>query len=167
MPNLSLSARASFNSESTADEPIVLVKLTPVDGDPQYLSSHPTQRLSVDPLIYGTISNGQAYSFVLMSMAWPDDQEGTPPATTIVFENIVENMADVARSVTPGTQADVEMSLVLSSAPDFVEETYVMKATGATYNASKVSLTLSREPIEAEPWPAQRMTKQRYPGQFR
>jgi hypothetical protein len=102
-----------------------------------------------------------------MSMAWPDDQDGSPPATSLVFANVVENMADVARSVTPGTQADVVMKLVMSSDIDFVEESYVMKATGATYDAQKVSLSVAREPIETEPYPAQRMTKQRFPGQYR
>ena len=167
MPQLSLSFRSAFNAETTDDEPIVLVELTPDGGDTEYLSSHPTERLSSDPLRYGTISNEQEYQFVLMSMAWPDDQEGNPPKTALVFENVTEDMAAVARGVTPGTQADVVMKLVLSSDPDEVEETYAMKATGATYNAQQVSLEVSREPIEMEPWPAQRMTKERYPGQFR
>lgn len=167
MPQLSLSFRTAFNGESTDDEPIVLVALTPAGGETVYLSSHPTQRFSLEPLRYGTISNGIEYEFVLMSMAWPDDQEGSPPSTSIVFENVVADMAATARGVTPGTQADVAMSLVLSSDSDSVEESYAMKATGATYNAQQVSLTLSREPIELESWPAQRMVKNNFPGQFR
>lgn len=164
---LSLTFREAANAASSDEVPIVLVELTPADGDTVYLSSDPTQRLSVDPLRYGTISNGQEYQFVLMSVAWPDDQEGSPPATSLVFANVVEDMAAAARSVTPGTQADVALSLVLSSDPDAVEESYLMKATGSTYDAQKVTLTVSREPIETEPYPAQRMTKQRFPGLFR
>ncbi|MEH2705231.1 hypothetical protein ABIF21_000016 [Bradyrhizobium elkanii] len=173
MPQLSLSFRQAFNAEATDDVPIVLVALTPNDGgETVYLSSDPTQRLSEDPLRYGTISKGpdgqtREYEFVLMAMAWPDDQEASPPATSLTFDNVAEDMAATARSVTPGTQADVVMSLVTSSDPDFVEETYLMKATGATYDAQSVSLSVSREPIETEPYPAQRMTKQRFPGQFR
>ena len=167
MPSFSLSVREAFNAEVSDEEPIVLVALTPHGGETEYLSSHPTQRLSVEPLRYGTTSNGQEYKFVLMSVAWPDDQDGAPPMTSLVFANVVENMAAVARSVTPGTQADVVMSLVLTSDPDAVEESYVMKATGSTYSALQVSLAISREPLETEPYPAQRMTKQRFPGQFR
>lgn len=167
MPQLSLSARSAFNAAQTDDEPIVLVELTPAGGETRYLSSHPTERLSTEPLRYGTISEAREYEFVLMSMAWPDDQEGSPPRSTLVFENVVEDMAAAARGVTPGTQAHVVMKLVMSSDPDTVEETYVMKATGSTYSAQQVTLDVSREPIETEPWPAQRMTKERYPGQFR
>jgi hypothetical protein len=71
------------------------------------------------------------------------------------------------RDVTPGAQADVVLKMVLSSAPDAIEESYVMKVINSSYNASQVSVDLSREPIETEPWPAFRMTKQRYPGLFR
>ncbi|MGY3366192.1 hypothetical protein ACVWZL_003317 [Bradyrhizobium sp. GM2.4] len=167
MPTFSLSSREAFNAEATEIESIVLVELSPGDGETHYLSSHPTERLSTDPLRYGTVSNGITYDFVLMSMAWPDDQDGSPPVTSLVFENVVDDMAAAARSVTPGEQADVVLKLVMSSDPDFVEESYVMKATGSTYDAQKVSLTVAREPIETEPYPAQRMTKERFPGQFR
>ncbi|MCK1693738.1 hypothetical protein [Bradyrhizobium sp. 144] len=165
MPSISFTE--AFNAASTDVEPIVLAELTPNGGDTIYLSSHATRRLSLDPLTYGTTSNGIDYQFVLMSMAWPGDQDASPPATSLVFANVAEDMAAAARGVTPGRQADVILKLVTTADLDFVEETYVMKATGATYNASQVSLTVSREPIEAEPYPAQRMTKQRYPGQFR
>ena len=42
-----------------------------------------------------------------------------------------------------------------------------MKATNGTYNAVQVTLDVSREPIEMEPWPAFRMTKVNFPGLFR
>lgn len=167
MPTLSLSFRAAFNAETTDEIPVVLVKVTPAAGDPVYLCSEPAERLSDDPLRYGIVHQGQEYEWVLMSAAWPDDAEGKPPSTTLIFANVVENMASVVRDVTPGTQADVEMKMVVSSAPDHVEEIYLLKATGSNYNAQQVTLEVSREPIELEPWPAQRMTKQRFPGLFR
>lgn len=167
MTAVSLSWRSAFNAESTDEEPVVLVVFTVPGGDTHYLSSHPTQRLSIDPLRYGTMHDGQEYGFVLMSMAWPDDQEGKAPSTSLVFENVVEDMAAAARAITPGQQADVTMMLVLTSDTEFVEERYEMKATGATYNAQQVTLTVSREPIETEPWPAQCMTKNNMPGLYR
>lgn len=168
MPQLSLSFRQAFNEESTDDFPVVLVKLTPTGSETSYyLSSEPVSRLSVDPLRYGVIHQDQEYEWVLMSMAWPDDQEGSPPSTSLIFANVVEDMAAVARGVAPGTQADVVLSLVISSDTDAVEESYIMKATGATYNAMQVSLDVSREPIETEPWPAQRMTWARFRALFR
>jgi hypothetical protein len=76
-------------------------------------------------------------------------------------------MAATARNVTPGKQASVILKLVVSSAPDVIEERYEMTAIGATYNAAQVSLDISREPIETEPWPADRTTKMNFPGMYR
>lgn len=168
MTQISLSFRQAFNAESTDEIPVILVEITPAGSDdPVLISSEPVQRLSTDPLRYGIVHQGQEYQWVMMAAAWPDDQEGAPPSTKLIFENVVEDMASTVRGVTPGTQADVTLKMVLSSAPDDIEEQYDMKATNGTYNAVQVSLDVSREPIESEPWPAFRMTKQRFPGLFR
>jgi hypothetical protein len=168
MPQLSLSFREAFNAESTDEFPVVLVEITPADSDDTvFICSEPAERLSADPLRYGIVHQGQEYEWVMMATSWPDDQENKPPSTTLVFANVVEDMAATVRGVTPGTQADVVLKMVLSSAPDDVEEQYNMKATNGSYNASQVTLDVSREPIEQEPWPAFRMTKQNFPGLFR
>jgi hypothetical protein len=165
---LSLSFRQAFNEESTDEYPVVLVEITPAGAsEPVLICSEPVQRLSTDPLRYGVVHQGKKYQWVLMSAGLPDDQQGKPPSTTLIFENVVEDMAATVRGVTPGTQADVVLKVVLSSAPDEIEERYIMKATSASYNAMQVSLDISREPIESEPWPAFRMTKDRFPGLFR
>jgi hypothetical protein len=168
MPQLSMSFRQAFNEESTDEFPVILVEITPAGAsEPERICSEPAERLSSDPLKYGIIHNGEEYGWVVMSSAWPDDQEGKPPSTTLIFANVTEDMAATIRGVTPGTQAQVVMKVVLSSAPDDVEESYVMKATSGSYNAQQVSLDVSREPIESEPWPAFRMTKVNFPGLFR
>jgi hypothetical protein len=168
MPTLSMSFREAFNAENTDEFPVVLVEITPAGSEEtQYLCSEPAVMLAVDPMRYGIVHQGQEYQWVLMSQRWPGDQEASSPSSTLVFENVVEDMAAAARSVTPGTQADVIMSLVVSSDPDTVEERYVMKATGASGNAQQVTLDVSSEPIELEPWPAQRMTKVFSPALFR
>ena len=168
MTTLSLSFRQALNEESTDEFPIILVEITP-DGasEPVRICSEPARRLSSDPLRYGIVHQGKEYEWVIMSAAWPDDQEGKPPSTTLIFANVVEDMAATVRGVTPGTQAEVVLKMILSSAPDYVEESYVMKATNGTYNAVQVTLDVSREPIELEPWPAFRMTKINFPGLFR
>lgn len=164
----SWSFREAFNAESTDEFPVILVEITPAGAsEPVRICSEPAARLSVDPLKYGIVHNGEEYGWVVMSSAWPDDQEGKPPSTTLIFANVTEDMAATIRGVTPGTQADVFLKMVLSSAPDDVEESYVMKATNGSYNAMQVSLDVSREPIESEPWPAHRTTKARFPGMYR
>lgn len=168
MTTLSLSFREAFNAESTDEFPVVLVEITPAgSSEPVRICSEPAERLSADPLRYGITHDGEEYGWVMMSTTWPDDQEGKPPSTTLNFENVSEDMAATIRGVTPGTQADVVLKLVLSSAPDDIEESYVMKATSGSYNAQQVSLDVSREPIESEPWPAFRTTKARFPGLYR
>jgi hypothetical protein len=165
---LSLSFRGAFNEESTDEFPVILVEITPAGAtEPVRICSEPAQRLSSDPLKYGIIHDGNEYGWVVMSSAWPDDQEGKPPSTTLIFANVTEDMAATIRGVTPGTQAAVTLKMVLSSAPDDIEEQYDMKATSGSYNAAQVSLDVSREPIETEPWPAFRMTKARFPGLYR
>jgi hypothetical protein len=156
---MSLSFRQAFNAESTDELPVILVEVRPFgSGETYRIASEPVQRLSTDPLRYGIVHQGQEYEWVMMAAAWPDDQEGKPPATTLIFENVVDDMASVVRDVTPGTQADIVLKMVLSSAPDDVEESYEMKVINGSYNASQVSVDISREPIETEPWPAFRMT---------
>lgn len=168
MTTLSLSFRQAFNEESTDEYPVILVEITPAGAsEPVLICSEPVQRLSTDPLRYGIVHQGNEYPWVIMSASWSDDQEDSPPTTKLLFENVVEDMAATVRGVTPGTQAEVVLKMVLSSAPDAVEESYVMKATNGGYNAQQVSLDVSREPIEGEPWPAFRTTKARFPGLYR
>jgi hypothetical protein len=168
MPQLSMSFRQAFNAESTDEFPVILVEITPPGAtSPELMCSEPAQRLSADPLRYGIVHRGAEYEWVMMTAAWPDDQEGKPPSTTLIFANVTEDMASTVRGVTPGTQADVTLKMVISSAPDDVEESYAMKATNGSYNAMQVSLDVSREPIESEPWPAFRTTKARFPGMYR
>lgn len=168
MTRLSLSLREAFNAESTDEFPVVLVEITPAGAmEPERICSEPAQRLSDDPLRYGIVHQGNEYQWVFMSTSLPGDDQDTPPSTTLIFENVVEDMAATARGVTPGTQAQVILKVVLSSAPDDVEELYEMTATNATYNAQQVSLDVSREPIESEPWPAFRTTKVNFPGLYR
>lgn len=168
MPQLSMSFRQAFNAESTDEFPVVLVEITPAGAsEPVRICSEPAERLSSDPLKYGIIHDGEEYGWVVMSTTLPGDEDGRPPSMTLIFANVTEDMAATIRGVTPGTQADVAIKMVLSSAPDDVEESYVMKATNGSYNAQQVSLDVSREPIESEPWPAFRTTKARFPGLYR
>lgn len=166
MRNLSLTARTAFNAQATSQEMVVLVEIYPPDQSaPIRLTSHPTERLSIDPLRYGTISNGNTYEFVLMSVMRPDDQEGTPGPTSLIFENVVTDMASVVRStIEPAT---VNLYLVLASNPDAIEEQYLgFKTSRATADANRVTIDISLAAIVNEPWPAHLQTPTRFPGLF-
>lgn len=163
---LSLSARTSFNAEHGGEIPIVLVTIEHADLDaPIRLSSDPTERFSLDPLLYGTTSNANQFTFVLMTAILPDDRE-SPSGVQLAFDNASSDMAAVVRaSQTPAT---ITIQLVLASSPDDIEEEYTeLQAVAAEYNANRITLDVSREPLTSEPFPQHRMTQNRFPGLFR
>ncbi len=164
---LSLSARTAFNAAETEEVSVTLATIRHPDLEsPIYLSSDPTQILSLEPLRYGTVSKGIEYEFVLMAAALPDDSEDDPPSTQIVFENVVADMVAVVRSVS--TPSEIDLATVLASAPDDIEDSYVgLEAVRASYDQSRVALDISREGMVGKMWPAHRTTKARFPGLYR
>ncbi|KQO76419.1 DUF1833 family protein [Methylobacterium sp. Leaf88] len=169
MPNVvSLHARLAANEDQTDQVPVVLVTIRhPSLSAPAYLSSDPTVRISADPLVYGTRHQGIVYPFVLMGAVLPDDEKDSPPKTTLTLENVDSDMAKAIRSITPGTYATVDMTVVLAGTPDIIEARYTnLRSVRGSYDAAQVSLDISAEPLTAEPWPAGRMTVSRFPGLF-
>jgi hypothetical protein len=165
---VSLDARRAFNAQETADVPIILVTITQpeiIDG-PLRLSSDPTVRLSIDPLEYGTRSRGEVYKFVLMAAVLPDDKEDALTSVQLMLENVEADMTKVVRaSITPATMT---FEMVMASAPDSVEMRWAgLVAMRTTYDAGQIMIEVSRESILGEPWPAHRMTQNRFPGLYR
>ena len=174
MRRLSLAYRQSFEEGSTAEVQVALFHIEHAAMDvPVRLSTDPTERLSEDPLCYGTRSafNGanplyQPFQFVLVSALLPGDQENAPAEAALVLENVTKGIADELQSVT--SPATVHMAVVLASSPDHIEAEYRdLLLTRAEGTASDITLYLSRLPIEAESFPAGRMGRQRFPGLFR
>lgn len=164
MPAISLTMRAAMQAERTDEVAVALVTITHPDLDaPVRLSSDPTRRLSHDPLTYGTVSRGETYPFVLVSVVIPDERKGSPPASQIVLENVASDMVALVRSIsTPG---QVKIEVVTAARPDDVERTFDgLDIVKAGYDAERVTLDVSRELFANEPWPSQRMTRQRFPG---
>lgn len=139
---------------------------------PVRIASGWTDRLSADPLMYGVRSAWlganpvtEPFLYVLMSAEIPGDMEEAPASAAIVLDNVDRSIGDVLRSVTD--RATVHMAVVLASDPDTpeleVHDLKLMEANGAN---GEHTLTISREPIEAESIPADRMTRDRFPGLF-
>jgi len=149
--------------QQTGEVEVLLVTITHPDlASPVRVTSDPTERLSVEPLVYGTKSVGLEYQFVLMSAITPDDQKGVPPRTALVFDNIDADMVALARSFTKPASAD--LAVVFASAPDFVTQSYKgLRIVKVSYNEASVTFDLSREPLVSEPFGA-RQTKNFYPG---
>lgn len=160
---LSLSFRQAMNAEVTEEAIITLVKITHSELDGAILlSSDPTKRITVDPLRYGTLVNGLIYDFVLMSVIFPDDQMGAPAAVTLAFANVAADMAKVIRAAL--TPARVDIRCVLASAPEAIEEEWLdLRGVQGSYDAERITYDVSRQAISNEPWPAHRMTQNRFP----
>jgi len=163
MPRVPLTARRAMYEQNSSQIEALLITITHPDlAEPVRLSSDPTERLSADPLEYGTISNGLTFKFVEMTAILPDDQKGVPPRTALSFENIDSAYVELARSFTAPAQAKLEV--VFASAPDYVTQRYTrLRMTKVSYNESSITFDLSRDHLQTEPFGA-RQTKAFFPG---
>jgi len=168
---LSLNARQSLDSGSSENVETVLVMITHPDLDvPVRISTDSTERISADPLTYGTRStwqtaDGSPFYFCMIDALLPDDKDKGTPQARLVFSAIDNDFAAALRgTLTPAT---VDLAVVWSNSPDLVEQEYrgflLVSASG---DASAVTLTVTLEPITNEPWPAGRMTQGQFPGQW-
>jgi len=174
MRSVSLTARESFDAPSTAEVELVLFVIEHASLDaPIRLSTDPSERISTDPLYYGTRStwmgadpHSDPYLFVLVSSDVPSDLEDAPASATFILQNVDNDIATLLRSFTD--QATVHMAVVLASSPNTPEIEYRdLVMTGCEGNAAEVSITISRAPIEDEGAAMDRFTKDRFPGCFR
>lgn len=171
---ISLNARAAQETAGTAEVEVALFVIEHADLDtPVRLSTDPTERLSTDPLRYGTRAPWMGadpatdpYLFVLASAEFPSDVEDAPAGAVLVLENVDNDIARLLRSFTD--RATVHMAVVLASSPDLIEAEFRdMQLISADGDAAEVALTISRAPIEEESVPMERFTKDRFPGLFR
>ena len=172
MRRLSLTARAVPAAAASDEVEVVLVRITHPDlAAPIRLSTDPTERLSLDPLAYGTRSTwpdagGEPYLFVLASALLPDDQEDGPQQAQLVLEVVDADMATPLRATT--SRATVDMAVVYAGSPDVAEvEFRGLQLVGVEGDAGELRLSLSRDPITSEPWPFRRMTRGAFPGLHR
>ncbi len=175
MRKLSLNARMAHDAVGSKEVEVVLVQIThPETNQIIRLSTDPTERISYQPLSYGTRSDwlgadpeddAEAFLFILMSAMLPDDSEDSAPAAQLVLEAVDNRIAEALRSTT--LRATVSMAVVLASSPNKIEfEARNFRLVSAEGNAEAITLSISRDPITSEPWPAGRMTRERFPGLF-
>jgi len=169
MRSVSLNARLAADAQGSAEIEVVLFRITHPDlGAPIRLSTDPTERLSIDPLRYGTRSSwltedGSPYLFVLVSALVPDDKADAPATARLSFANVDNSIAALLRGFT--TPAVVDMAVVLAASPDLVEfEQRGLDLVSAEGADDLVTLSLSRDRLTAEPWPSGKMTRSRFPG---
>ena len=168
MRRVSITARTAVDATASDEVEVMLIRISHPDlEEPILVTSDPTTRISIDPPIYGTKSTWAGavtpaeqltYLFTFVSAMLPDDLEDQPQAATVVLEVLDHDMAAVVRST--NRRATVDMAVVLASTTDLVEAEYLgLALVSAEGDAGEIKLTISRDPITSEPWPARRMTR--------
>lgn len=110
--------------------------------------------------------DGEPYLYIVMQAVVPDEVGDAPAAASILIEVFDDVTGPMLLSITE--PATVHMALVLGSDPDDVKREWLdLDLVGAPIADGDVTLDLSKEPRTAEPFPVERFTKDRYPGQHR
>lgn len=170
--SIPIHAIQQFSLDRVVDEPIILLEVTDVTlGDPLYYCSYPVQRLDVNPLQYGVVSNGKTYIFCLTGQL-PADREGDVTNTSLVIDNMDQKLTQDFLAIT--AQNVVKLLIILASAPDTIIREFD-KLSIVTVVADEQNLTLSISKNKSivgnssylEPWPAGRQTKDQAPGLHR
>ena len=171
MRRLSLNARLAQDAPDSDEIEVALFRIRhPEMAAPLLLSTDNTERLQVDPEIYGTRSTWggvnpvtDPYLWIIASAVLPGDAEDAPASAQIVLENLDSEIVEVIRSVT--TPPDIDIAVVLASSPDLIEEEHLgLQILACDVNAGEIVLTLSQENTDLEPFPPGRRTKLRFPG---
>ncbi|WP_283177495.1 hypothetical protein [Gemmobacter sp. 24YEA27] len=171
MRRLSLNARMAQDAPATGEIEVALFRIShPELAAPILLSTDNTERLQVDPEIYGTRSSWgganpvtEPFLWIIASAVLPGDADDAPATAQIVLENLDSAMVELVLSVT--TPPDIDIAIVLASSPDLIEEEHIgLQVISADINAGEIVLSLSRENTDLEPFPPGRLTKLRFPG---
>ncbi|SDY55561.1 hypothetical protein [Citreimonas salinaria] len=170
---VSITARTHAEAQYSDEVEVLLIHIDHPELDaPIRLSSDPTERLTTDPLTYGTRSAWkdsdpatEPFRFIMASFEMPGDQEDAPAAFGITIDLFDATLVKAVRSFS--TRATAALAVVYASAPDAVEvEYHGLEVIAADYG-TQVVIGASRKPIEEEEAVAHRITKARFPGMFR
>lgn len=167
---LSLTLRKAFNAEYSGEVLVTLLTLTHPDhpGDTAYISSDPTQRISVagsPDIKWGTISGGITYVYAPLFIQLPDDVDERAPQARLGIENINRDLIALIRSVsTPGK---CRLQLVLASTPNTVEIDFPeLDWQSANYSGTVLSFSFGIDALDKEPYPAGTFNPAYFPGLY-
>lgn len=165
---ISPTARRFQDGDAPHDYEVVLLWIRHPDLDEDiFVSSDPTELVSVTPLQYGTRSTwlGEAKAFLMIGMGidLPDDSTEAPMTASLVLDILDSRIAEILTSTIE--QAQVDMAVVMRSSPDFVERQFrgLLMET-AEGDGGSVSMRFERRKIHEDPCPRDRTTKERFPG---
>ena len=165
MRETSLNARHHFDDPYSSNTAIFLVKISHPDlSAPIRISTDPSERLSLDPVTYGTKStwltdDESPFLFVLASALWPDDVEGTPPTASVVIRSVGHDVIKILRSTT--NRATVDFGVVLVETPNDIEAQFLgLELVSVEGDATEIILQFTGDNFYLEPWPHKIMSKE-------
>lgn len=170
---LSLNARTSIDAPYAEDFFIVLIEFDHPDmATPLRFSTDPTERVSDEPLIYGTRSSWRGadpvsdyWQFIAASLELPSDQEDVPAAMSLTIDLFDASLPELLRSFTSRPSANLALAMV--SEPDTPEQQFLNLEVITSSYGNQITISASRKPIEEEGAPMDIIGKQRFPGLFR
>jgi hypothetical protein len=171
MKRVSLNTRRAQDATASVEVELFLLEINHPELDaPIRLSTDNTERLSSDPLYYGTRSNWrgadpvtQPFLWVVASLVLPSDSQDDAGEAQIILDVLDAKYAELLRSFTD--MATVHIAGVLASTPDVIEqEALDLQLTVAEIADTEITLTLGRQDIAFELYPAGRMTRSKFPG---
>jgi hypothetical protein len=165
MPYVSLDMRRAMLAEATGDVGVVLVTISHPDlEEPLRLSSDNAERFSVEPLVYGTRSNGADYLFALRGITLPDADYTGAGSGQLVIDDIDGRFERALRAV--DGEVAVLFQIVRAAAPDEVEFVYGdMRVVQSAGVAGVLTLDLAYVDGD-EPCPCDTMGKENCSGLF-
>jgi len=158
--------RAAHADGADGEVYVTLVEIShPSLPEPIRLSSDPTERITTDPLVYGTRRDGEVYEFALTAAQLPDDEDGALPTVTLGVEVPGAETIKLLRSIPVGEPATAWLGLVLAATPDVLEAEYDdLEVADTPLADGLLKLVMAHADYYDEPWPRERMTAGRFPG---
>ena len=165
----SLNARESAIAEHDGDVPVALLTIDHEDmEEPLRISTDPTQRLSDDPLRYGTMHQGVAYYYALVAVPLPEQGQDAADTVPVTIDIVTPEMAAIPASV--ASPASVDIVQVMAGSPDTIEFAWLdpeVRSASVDTEQGVITLEVGRMPWLEEPVQRHRMTAQRFPGLHR
>lgn len=176
MRRLSLNKRLSLDAANTEEVDVFLFYITHPDLDaPLRLSTDPTERLSVDPLRYGTRSTWmdsntvtEPFEFIIADALVPSDIAEAGADAQMAVKLVDDAMVEAMRSFQG--KASVSMAHVLAASPSVIEGQWrgmLLNEGTLELTRAEIVFSFSRDDVEDEPHVADTFSKQNFPGLHR
>lgn len=158
--------RSAAFAQDTDEVVVCLLTITHESmAEPIRLCNDPAERLSTEPLTYGTTSRGETFLFLPFAFTLPTDRDDTPPRVAITLDNVERGIIGLLRSI--ATPLEVTVEIVLAASPDVVEvQLPAMQMSDITYNVENITANLVVDGLQTEPFPSGQFDRGRFPGLF-